>query len=72
MAMRGEFLYTAYMPGKGPVEVFQDMDSTTHVFAMQRNGQSIYTTRDAVRPRKVSNRANRVRPAVKVAQPTLF
>lgn len=52
MAMRGEFLFTGYMAGRGTVRVFHDLDSTTHVFAMLSSGQSIYTTRDRIAPRK--------------------
>lgn len=59
MAMRGEFLYNGYIPTKGVVRVFQDLDSTTHVFAMLRNGQSIYTTRDHIKARKMSSTPHR-------------
>lgn len=52
MAMRGEFLFSGYMPGRGVVRVFHDLDSTTHVFAMLASGQSIYTTRDRIQARK--------------------
>lgn len=65
MAMRGEFLYNGYLPGNGPVHVYQDIDSTEYVFALLRNGQSVYTTRDKIRARKLSNvshrKANEVR-----------
>lgn len=59
MAMRGEFLYNGYIPYKGTVQVYQDIDSTTHVFAVLRSGQSLYTTRDKIKARKTSNVAHR-------------
>lgn len=67
MAMRGEFLFNGWVPNRGPVQVYQDMDSTTHVFAIMRNGQSLYTTRDHIRARKLSNKTSRRRNI----QPTL-
>lgn len=71
MAMRGEFLFSGYMPGWGTVRVFHDLDSTTHVFAMTRSGQSIYTTRDRIQARKTI-RAPKGELAQQPAQPTLF
>lgn len=73
MAMRGKFLYNGWVPHRGPVQVFQDMDSTTHVFALMRNGQSLYTTRDNVRARKLSNAKTRKanEEARRSIQPTL-
>ena len=63
--MRGAFIGHGYVQGKGPVEVFADLDKTTRLHCLTRRDEWIYINRNRVvftkqptHPEKVKNNAN--------------
>ena len=73
MATRGEFIFTGYIPGTGMVRVFQDMDSTTHVFALPTKADQFrYVHRTQVQPRRTSVKKHLIPEPAIPTQPTLF
>lgn len=71
MAMQGAYIFTGYLPGKGMVRVFQDLDSTQFVFAQSMKDDSrSFVARDMVQARAVKNESAEAEP--QLIQPTLF
>lgn len=72
MAMQGAYIFTGYLPGKGMVRVFQDLDSTQFVFAQSMKDDSrSFVSRDVVQVRVVKNESAKVKEP-QLIQPTLF
>lgn len=72
MAMQGAYIFTGYLPGKGMVRVFQDLDNTNFVFAHSMKDDSrFFVPRDRVQARVVKNESAEVKQP-QLIQPTLF
>lgn len=72
MAMQGAYIFTGYLPGKGMVRVFQDLDSTQFVFAQSMKDDSrSFVSRDMVQVRVVKKESAKVKQS-QLVQTTLF